>query len=106
MKIHIANVHEKEKPHECNICGAKFTQKISLKVHIDTIHGGKLVRCNVCDRKFSKSNLDQHVKSTHEKSKHFNCEICESGFGTKRDLNRHIAFVHENRKPLKPAMTK
>ena len=91
LKIHISSVHERKKPFECMICGSKFSQKHGLDGHIAVIHeinvSRQSARCDLCDRDFStKNNLNQHIKSTHEKSKHFKCLICESGFGTSRDL--------------------
>ena len=89
-----------KKSFSCEICKKLFSSKQSLKKHISSVHEAKksleckLVRCDLGDRDFSsKRNLHQHVKLTHD----IKCKICESGFGTRRDLIRHVASVHEGK---------
>jgi uncharacterized Zn-finger protein len=33
MKLHIKTVHEKKKPHVCDICNESFAQTAHLKTH-------------------------------------------------------------------------
>ena len=67
------NVQEGVKPCECNICGARFTQKSSLRRHT----------------------------STHEDEKSFQCSFCESTFKHEFGLAFHISTIHEGKTQLK-----
>ena len=44
--------------------------------------------------------MKNHIESVHKGKKPFKCKICESKFGHKSDLKRHIS-VHEGIKPFK-----
>ena len=68
LDAHIETVHEKKKPHLCNLCGKAFSAKKALQYHI---------RC------------------VHEKKKPFSCTICENKFTTKKAQRMHIETVHE-----------
>ena len=48
-----------------------------------------------------KSNLNKHIASVHDGKKPFKCNICEASFPQKQNLNIHIASVHEGKKPFK-----
>jgi uncharacterized Zn-finger protein len=38
LKIHIESVHEKLRPFQCTICSKCFSQKRSLRAHLQAIH--------------------------------------------------------------------
>ena len=86
--------------HECEVCGRKFTEKGSLKLHLSTIHGVgdvKTFQCDVCSRVFKeKGTLTNHLSQVHGIGdvKRFQCDICSRVFKRKADLNRHIQKQH------------
>ena len=43
----------------------------------------------------SNTNLNREINGRSE-----NCKICDRSFGAKRNLNKHIAAVHELKKPF------
>ena len=48
-----------------------------------------------------RSYVKQHIKAVHNKEKPFKCEVCQTCFGEKVNLNRHQRTIHENDKPFK-----
>ena len=58
--------HTGEKPYKCTFtnCNSTFTQKGSLKMHLDLHRGIKKYQCETCGKRFSKGyNLKAHHNS-------------------------------------------
>ncbi|XP_044739008.1 zinc finger protein 525-like [Chrysoperla carnea] len=90
--------HTKEKPFECEICGAKFSSRWNCLRHTKLHSGNKSYACDMCDRKFyEKYELAAH-KSSHSTEKPFKCELCTKRYKRKSHLDMHIAYVHEKSK--------
>jgi len=74
---HIKKVHNKEerkKPHQCEHqgCVEKFTTKEYLLAHYRSKHGLEKLKCQEgnCDKEFNgQQNLNQHIKTAHNKEK-------------------------------------
>ena len=49
----------------------------------------------------SKISLNLHILSIHEGQIQFSCDICDQNFTSKYCLKRHTASIHEGKKPLK-----
>ena len=87
--------------HECDVCGRKFTEKRSLKRHINAIHGDGDVQtfeCSVCSKVFNvKGNLTQHLSTVHGVGdvKTFECDVCSKIFNRKSSLTLHLRCVHK-----------
>ena len=45
-------------------------------------------------------NLKKHIASIHEGKKPFECNRCNTMFSQKGNLEKHIASVHEKKKPF------
>ena len=45
-----------------------------------------------------KGDMNKHVASVHEGKKPFKCDICDRSFSLKSHMNRHVASVHEGKK--------
>ena len=59
-------------------------------------------QCDVCFTKIrgSKRNLDRHIATIHDKTVVFKCDLCSKEFSQKVTLNVHISTVHEGKKPF------
>ncbi|KAJ8706048.1 hypothetical protein PYW07_010825 [Mythimna separata] len=85
----------------CDYCNKKYTQKVSLRVHIQHEHGNyKSHVCEWCGKKFwAQSRLKAHsVKHTRERN--FPCSICGGKFVTRESLLYHTR-THTGEKPYK-----
>jgi uncharacterized Zn-finger protein len=57
----------------------------------------KLFTCKACDYKSSrKTDMNRHIASVHEGKKPFKCGACDYMSVRKVDLKKHISSVHEN----------
>eukprot|EP01083_Nonionella_stella_P311678 1112088_1 len=55
--------------------------------------------CEICDTSFGeKANLQCHAKTIHEKNRTFSCDLCSKTFGEKSGLQKHIGNVHEKKR--------
>ena len=97
LLLHISSTHEGMKPNLCTLCGKSFTTKNNMIVHIKRVHEGKKKNysCNLCDSSFyKKCELERHFKFYHD----VKCKFCESKFDSNIKLNNHIKTVHEEKK--------
>ena len=82
MKRQIASVHEGKKPFKCTICYSKFTRNDSL---YKQFHKYIWIRTNlslpICEFRFSsKTYVNRHIASVHERKKPFKCSIVTQTF--------------------------
>ena len=47
-----------------------------------------------------KSDMNKHIAVVHEGRKPFKCDICDYSCSQKCDTHKHIEAVHEGRKPF------
>lgn len=64
-------------PHLCTQCGCGFAQKLRLLYHLRSAHG----------------------VTEHTGKKIISCTLCESAFLRNTDLKKHLACVHEKKRP-------
>ena len=61
-----------------------------------------MAKCKICQVNFAKKGvLNRHVAFVHEGKKPFQCEICDHEFSENSKLKRHIATIHESKKQFK-----
>jgi KRAB domain-containing zinc finger protein len=62
LKVHVASVHEGDKPFNCDICNYCFSKRDKLKRHIASIHEGKKpLKCDICDYCCSQKNSETTI---------------------------------------------
>ncbi|XP_035451021.1 zinc finger protein 25-like [Spodoptera frugiperda] len=93
--------HPSEAKYTCDYCNKKYTQKVSLRVHIQYEHGNyKSHICEWCGKKFwAQSRLKAHIVK-HTREKNFPCSICGGKFVSKESLLYHTR-THTGEKPYK-----
>ena len=54
-------------------------------------------KCPKCPKLFYKAHLKRHIKSAHTYKRTFSCTLykCGKGFTTKKKLEHHVTFDHE-----------
>lgn len=84
----------------CSECGARFSLKWRLAVHLRTHKTLRPYTCNECSRGFNNiKDLNRH-QAIHTDHKPFQCQICNTLFRRKDNLERHIKNTHpENYNP-------
>ena len=90
-------MHEGEKPFQCVICMASFTQNGSLKRHIDTVHESANTTNSATGLNFLTPPVPQvhGRKIPHRGKMPLLCPICNTSFTRRGSLKRHIDTVHE-----------
>merc|ERR1712051_744097 len=62
----------------------------------------KPYECELCNSRFgSKNYLRVHISSVHQKKSVVQCTICDKFLSNDLTLKGHIASVHEGKKPFK-----
>ncbi|XP_041983728.1 zinc finger protein 729-like isoform X2 [Aricia agestis] len=92
--------HGGESRHRCDVCDKAFTYKFLLDKH-RLKHGSQPLPtypCPQCERTFSSpASRAVHVKTLHERSIRFECEICSKEFTAKWNMRDHIDHVHHKK---------
>ena len=81
-----------QKHYTCETCGKSFSEAVSLKKHITTVHEGhKDYKCEFCDK--SASCLKKQMHTIHEGHKDYKCESCGKLFSDLQLFCNLLMFV-------------
>jgi len=103
-------IHEKVR-YPCDQCDYTTTQKGKIKMHVDTIHNGKVFPCEYDDCQYTslrKDGLKNHISKVHGHEKvallpnlrenfRFNCKKCDYSAKLKEKLKLHIDAIHDGK---------
>ena len=97
LNNHNLKAHDEDKPFKCNICHTTFNSIARKNIHIARVHEGrKPFKCNQCNYCCaSNQQLTNHFTSVHEGIR-IKCEICDTVFTTKGNLNKHMRNLHSD----------
>jgi hypothetical protein len=84
---------ETQRRYLCDICGKSYSQKLSIRAHIQAIHLGMLISCKKCLKIYKDPNaLYRHNQQDHKK---IICLICKKTFTRSHYLKMHNESVHK-----------
>ena len=93
LKSFHTDVKEKKK---CAMCDYRYHHKSNLIRHIDNVHRGlkDTQQCPICAKEVTKTHLKIHIASVHEGKLPYQCSICSKKFSQKCNWMRHEKEVH------------
>lgn len=85
--------HGKER-YQCPTCGRWFQKRYHMKNHEQIHKGLKPYECDLCQKRYTnQTNLDRHIRVTHQNEKKYTCQECGKCFSQLATLRQHHA-VH------------
>ena len=78
--------------------GKCFVSNYPLKRHVKSVHEEKTFKhqCYICGKSVNK--LEEHIRAVHDKVKPFICSICRYKCGKQNQLDKHMEWVHDDKK--------
>ncbi|XP_068939795.1 DNA-binding protein Ikaros isoform X11 [Petaurus breviceps papuanus] len=90
----IPKSYSRERPFQCNQCGASFTQKGNLLRHIKLHSGEKPFKCHLCNYACRRRDaLTGHLR-THSVGKPHKCGYCGRSYKQRSSLEEHKERCH------------
>lgn len=98
FRLHM-RTHNDELRFECHLCKRKFLWESELSIHMKRCIGEKEFRCGQCPKLFTfKHEAESHFRRKHIKS--FQCDQCDEVFNSLKRLERHTEW-HTKQRPFK-----
>lgn len=76
----------------CHICEKHFYVKRELRIHLESVHGGKRFECHICGKVVNwQKALTSHMREHDTELRHNSCTICDKFFPSLAKLKVHQA---------------
>lgn len=98
LKLHM-KFHTGETPYKCDICEKACSRKLDLTTHRLTHFVDRPLKCTICRRSFKKLQLFNRHMQIHTIEKPYQCTICSKKFSKNAYLKMHMRN-HTDKRPL------
>jgi len=86
------HIHTREKPYKCVECGAEFSKKSNMKVHLRTHTVEKPFNCE-CKTGFAQISHFKYLIGKKVFVRAYACFECEARFSQSRYFKYHMAHI-------------
>ena len=95
LERHIRFIHENKIT--CDVCDKHFYSKIDKKIHITNVHEmRKTHQCNKYQLAFSQNrSLKRHIQQMHDRNDVHECNLCQAVYYSEKTLKVHHRWRHE-----------
>lgn len=94
-------LHAGLRPYKCEVCRAAFTRRSDVFRHVKIVHHQeKPFKCSLDGKEFSdRKSLKQHMEQ-HKRPVLFACKVCDFRFGKFDSYVNHIKNIHPTGEPI------
>ncbi|CAG4958659.1 unnamed protein product [Colias eurytheme] len=94
MRVHLKEVHLREKNFGCSMCDQKFFSRTHVQRHMVKHSGERIHECSICKKAYArKQTLRDHMR-IHSNDKRFACGVCNQAFVQNNSLRLHMKVHH------------
>lgn len=79
----------------CPDCSKQFTEKSSLRYHLDNTHSNKKKKCPHCGKSLTEGSLRYHISRFHSQNT-FYCDQCDYNAPVAYDIKLHKESKHDD----------
>ena len=94
MEIHVAKKHKKTKKYMCEFCLYRGFTKNDVDIHVTRMHKSHDHKCDKCGKAYAfAKELERHLAVVHQGTEQCKCHICGQEFKMIRYGNRNMNIV-------------
>lgn len=89
LRVHQLCHQDNSRPHECQFCGKRFTQRSTLRTHIRSHTGERPYACTYCPKRFADFSTFTKHERIHTGYRPYVCSVCGKSFAQSGNMLRH-----------------